>query len=112
MSADSYSDCLLPEDGGLQLAAPYEELEHQKYRTIYACGFAAAPCGKALPYRGQDLLFSEVETYSQTQLTRAERARGYQKRIEERLTLLGSCSRSKGIKIYELAAEAENRFVE
>ena len=54
----------------------------------------------------------KFETNSQTNLTRAERARGYEKGTKEILTLEVGCSRSESIKVYKLAAEAEDCFVE
>ena len=56
--------------------------------------------------------WSEVEANSQTNLTGAERVRGDEERIEECLALLRCRGRRKGIEVYKLADEAEDRFVE
>jgi hypothetical protein len=54
----------------------------------------------------------EVETHAEPNLSRAQGARGDKKRIEECPTLLGRRSGREGIKVYEFAAEAVDRFVE
>src|SRR5882724_11911082 len=60
---------------------------------------------------GSDRKISEIETYSQTNLTRAKGACGHEKCIQEILTLHIGCGRSKRVKVYEFTAEAEDRFV-
>src|SRR4029077_5429197 len=56
--------------------------------------------------------YLEVETDAEPNLSRAQGARGDQKRIEERSTLFGRRCGSEGVEVYEFTTEAVDSFVE
>src|SRR4030095_5326203 len=69
-------------------------------------------CRLLLPPASCSWFRLEVETNAEPNLSRAQGARGDQKRIEERPALLRRRSGSKRVEVYEFAAEAVDSFVE
>ena len=66
----------------------------------------------ALPHGRATAPTLEIKANAQTNLARAEGARGHEKRVEECLPLRRRRGRSEGVEVDEFAAEAEDRFVQ